>query len=78
MPLPSPDIPTLKFKRWDAGAEPLSKKYVRNELVCFSTGMSSDMKKKFGCVNVSGNAFRDITDACINADYLALLSLAVL
>jgi hypothetical protein len=32
------------------------KEYVRNKLACFSTGMSSDMKKKCGFVNVSGNA----------------------
>ncbi len=39
------------------------KEYVRNELACFSSGMSSDMKKKFGFVNLAGNAFSDITDA---------------
>ena len=54
------------------------KEYVRNELACFITGMSSDMKKKFRFVNVLGNAFSDITDACINVDYLAPLPLAVL
>ena len=54
------------------------KEYVRNELACFSTGMLSNMKKKFGFVNVTGNAFSDITDACINADYSAPLPLAVL
>jgi hypothetical protein len=45
------------------------KEYVRNELACFSSGMSTDMKKKFGFVNVSGNAFNDITDRCLNTDY---------
>ena len=54
------------------------KEYVRNKLVCFSTGMSSNMKKKFGFINVLGNAFSDITDACINADYSAPLPLAVI
>ena len=54
------------------------KEYVRNELACFSTGMSSDMKKKFGFINVLGSVFSDITDACINADYSAPLPLAVL
>jgi hypothetical protein len=47
------------------------KEYVRNELVCFSSGMSRDMKQKFGFVNVSGNTFSDITDACVNVEYSA-------
>jgi hypothetical protein len=54
------------------------KEYVQNELACFSSGMSRDMKQKFGFVNVSGNAFSDITDACVNAEYLAPLPLAVM
>jgi hypothetical protein len=36
------------------------------------------MKQKFGFVNVSGNAFSDITDACVNADYLAPSPLVVM
>jgi hypothetical protein len=36
------------------------------------------MKTKFGFVNVSGNAFSDITDACINADYCAPPTVAVM
>jgi hypothetical protein len=54
------------------------KEYVRNELACFSSGMSRDMKTKFGFVNVLGNAFSDITDACINADYFAPSTVAVM
>jgi hypothetical protein len=55
------------------------KEYVRNELACFSTGMSKDMKQKFGFVNVSGkNAFNDITNTCVNADYATPLTLAVI
>jgi hypothetical protein len=34
------------------------------------------MKQKFGFINVSGNAFSDITDACINAEYSAMLPVA--
>jgi hypothetical protein len=37
------------------------KEYVRNELACFSSGMSRDMKQKFEFVNISGNAFNAIT-----------------
>ncbi len=56
------DTQIQKMGRW-RGA--MFKEYVRNELACFSLGMSSDMKKKFGFFNVAGNAFSDITDACI-------------
>ena len=45
------------------------KEFVRNKLACFSSGMSRDMKQKFRFVNVLGNAFSDITDACINEEY---------
>jgi hypothetical protein len=40
--------------------------------------MSRDMKQKFGFVNVSGNAFSDITNKCVNAEYLAPLPMAVM
>ena len=48
------------------------------ELACFLSGMSRDMKQKFGFVNVSDNAFSDITDACANAEYSAPSPLAVM
>ena len=51
---------------------------MRSKLACFSSGMSRDMQKKFGFVNVTGNAFSDIMDICINADYSAPLLLAVI
>ncbi len=69
------DTQIQKMGRWCGTT---FKEYVHNELACFSTGMSSNMKKKFRFINVSGNAFSDITDACINADYSAPLPLAVL
>ena len=69
------DTQIQKMGRWHGAT---FKEYVHNELACFSTGMSSNMKKKFGFINVSGNAFSDITDACINADYSAPLPLVVL
>ena len=69
------DTQIQKMGRWRGAT---FKEYVRNELTCFSSGMSSDMKKKFGFVNVAGNAFSDITDACVNADYSSPLPLAVL
>jgi hypothetical protein len=69
------DTQIQKMGRWRGAT---FKEYVQNELACFSSGMSSDMKNKFGFVNVAGNVFSDITDACINADYSAPLPLAVL
>ncbi len=54
------------------------KECVQNELACFSTGMSWDMQKKFGFVNIAGNAFSDSTDVCMNAEYSTPLPLAVM
>jgi len=69
------DTQSQKMGRWHGAT---FKEYVRNELACFSSGMSRDMKMKFGFVNVSGNAFSDITDACINADYFAPSTVGVM
>jgi hypothetical protein len=70
------DTQIQKMGRW-RGATLLE--YVRNELsCCFSSGMSRDMKQKFGFVNVSGNAFSDITNTCVHAEYLAHLPMAVM
>jgi hypothetical protein len=69
------DTQIQKMGRW---REATFKEYVRNELACFSSGMSRDMKQKFGFVNVSGNAFSDITNTCVNAEYLAPLPMAVM
>jgi hypothetical protein len=69
------DTQIQKMGRWRGAT---FKEYVRNELACFSSGMSRDMKQKFGFVNVSGNAFSDITDACVNGDYSAPSPLAVI
>ena len=38
------------------------KEHIREELHCFSEGMSQSMKKLFGFVNVSGGAYHDITN----------------
>jgi hypothetical protein len=69
------DTQIQKMGRWRGAT---FKEYVRNELACFSSGMSRNMKHKFGFVNVSGNAFSDITDACVNAEYSAPSPLAVI
>ena len=69
------DMQIQKMGRWWGAT---FKKYVRDELACFSMGMSGDMQKKFGFVNVAGNAFSNITDICINAEYSTQLTLAVM
>ncbi len=36
------------------------KEYIREELAIYSEGMSKDMKRKFGFVNIAGNAFHEV------------------
>ncbi len=45
------------------------KEYIREELACYSAGMSTNIKRNFKFVNVSGNAYHDITTTCIELDY---------
>ena len=45
------------------------KEYIREELACFSEGMSKSMKTKFDFVNIAGNAFNAITDDLIDREY---------
>jgi hypothetical protein len=45
------------------------KEYIREELANYSDGMSTAMKTKFNFMNVSGNAFRDITDTVMSMEY---------
>ena len=69
------DTQIQKMGRWRGAT---FKEYVRNELACFLSGMSQDMKQKIGFVNVSGNVFSDITDACVYAEYSAPSPLALM
>ena len=41
------------------------KEYICEELACYSAGMSTNMQQKFKFVNVSSNAYNDVTAACI-------------
>jgi hypothetical protein len=52
------------------------KEYIREELACYSAGMSSRMKCRFKFVNISGNAYNDVTATCLEADYNVNASLA--
>ncbi len=45
------------------------KEYIREELANYSDGMSMAMKTKFNFMNVSGNAFRNITDTVMFMEY---------
>ena len=55
-----------KMGRWRSAT---FKEYIREELACFSTGMSTSMKKKFNFVNIAGGAYTDITDTMILLPY---------
>jgi hypothetical protein len=50
--------------------------YIREELVCFSKGMSKSMRKNFDFVNITGNAFNTITDDLIDREYKINVSAA--
>ncbi len=43
--------------------------YIQEELTCYSTGMSTAMKRQFGFVNIAVGSFVDITDSTIITDY---------
>jgi hypothetical protein len=45
------------------------KEYIREELACYSTGMSTSMKQNFKFVNISGNAYQDVTQKCMTNEY---------
>jgi hypothetical protein len=45
------------------------KEYIREELACYSTGMSTSMKQNFKFVNISGNAYHDVTQNCMTNKY---------
>jgi hypothetical protein len=52
------------------------KEYIREELTCYLAGMSLEMKWNFKFVNISGNAYNDVTGRCLEEDYNENLSVA--
>jgi hypothetical protein len=60
-----------KMGRWKGAT---FKEYIREELACFSTGMATAMKAKFGFVNINGSIFHDITSLAIASDYNTTIS----
>jgi len=45
------------------------KEYIREQLACYSEGMTTKMKRNFKFVNVHGNAYHDVTSTCVLSDY---------
>jgi hypothetical protein len=60
------DTQIQKMGRWRGAT---FKEYIREELACFSEGMSKSMKTKFDFINIAGNAFNTITDNLIDREY---------
>jgi hypothetical protein len=50
------------------------KEYIKEQLCCFSKGMSRSMKKMFNFVNVEGGANYDVTDVVVGMAYNANVS----
>ncbi len=61
-----------KMGRWKGAT---FKEYVREELTCFLSGMSTAMKAKFGFVNITGSAFHDITSLATASEYNTMISI---
>ncbi len=67
------DTQIQKMGRWKGAT---FKEYIREELACYSTGMSSRMKQNFEFVNIAGNAYNNVTGRCLEEDYNINLSVA--
>ncbi len=52
------------------------KEYIREELANYSDRMSTATKTKFNFMNISGNAFQDITETVLSMDYNTDFTLA--
>jgi hypothetical protein len=55
-----------KIGRWKGAT---FKEYVCEELVCYSAGMTTNMKQNFKFVNISGNAYHEVMAKCVKDDY---------
>jgi hypothetical protein len=60
------DTQSQKIGRWRGAT---FKEYIQEELVCFSEGMLTSMKKKFDFVNIAGNALNTNTDNLIDREH---------
>ena len=55
-----------KMGRWRSAT---FKEYIREELACFSEGMSKRMKQRFNFVNIAGGVYHDVTPTVIATEY---------
>ena len=55
-----------KMGRWRSAT---FKEYIREELACFSEGMSRQMKRLFQFVNISGGVYTDVTNDVLPLPY---------
>jgi hypothetical protein len=62
-----------KMSRWKGAT---FKEYIREELACYLTGMSSKMKQNFKFVNISRNTYNNVTGRCLEEDYSVNLLVA--
>ncbi len=60
------DTQIQKMGRWKGAT---FKEFICEELACYSAGMTTNMKQNFKFVNISGNAYHDITTKCVKEDY---------
>jgi hypothetical protein len=60
------DTQIQKMGRWRGKT---FKDYIREDLACYSAGMSTSMKRNFKFVNIAGNVYNDVTDECVENDY---------
>jgi hypothetical protein len=67
------DTQIQKMGRWKGAT---FKEYSREELACYSAGMSSKMKRNFKFVNISGTAYNNVTGKCLEEDCNINLSMA--
>ena len=62
-----------KMGRWRSAT---FKEYIREELACFSEGMSTKMRRHFQFVNISGGVYTDVTDQVLPLPYNATVAIA--
>ena len=60
------DTQIQKMGRWRGKT---FKEYIREDLACYSAGMSTNMKRNFKFVNIAGNVYNDVTDECVQNEY---------
>ena len=62
-----------KMGRWRSAT---FKEYIREELSCYSAGMSTNMKRQFNFVNIAGGVYTDVTPTLLNTQYTTNNSMA--